>query len=179
MNIEIKLRKLVLTDIDEEYCAWYANDDYHLQYFTGSGRTFSRDILLEDFEKGERSGSHYYYIIETTNGIRIGNIKIGPIDMRNRTADLVCLIGNRLFVGKGVASHAISLANRVAFETYKIRRLQGGMHALNIPSIKAYTRAGWYIEATMKGFYLINDAPIDRICVACLNPLDFPSDQNS
>lgn len=175
MNIKIKLRKLVVADIDEEYCSWYSNDDRHLQYFTGSGRTFSRNLLLKDFEKGEQSGTHFYYVIEIADGTRIGNVKIGPIDIRNRTSDLVCFIGNRSFVGKGIASHAISLANQIAFETQDIRRLQGGMHAHNIPSIKAYTKAGWIVEATMRGYYLIDGAPVDRVCVACLNPKYFPS----
>lgn len=175
MNMKIKLRKLVVADLDEEYCSWYSNDDRHLQYFTGSGRTFSRNVLLKDVEKGEQSGTHYYYVIEISDGTRIGNVKIGPIDIRNRTSDLVCFIGDRAFVGKGIASHAISLANHIAFETYNIRRLQGGMHAQNIASIKAYTKAGWIIEATMRGYYLIDGAPIDRVCVACLNPKYFPS----
>ncbi len=173
--MKIKLRKLDLTDIDEEYCSWYSNDDSHLRYFTGSGRTFSRKVLLEDFEKGEQSGTHYYYVIEIPNGTRIGNVKIGPIDMVNRTSDLVCLIGNRAFIGKGISSQAILLANQIAFEDHDIRRLQGGMIARNIPSIKAYTKAGWIVEATMQGYYLIDGVPIDRICVACLNPKYFPS----
>ena len=85
MNIKIKLRKLVVADIDEEYCSWYSNDDRHLQYFTGSGRTFSRNLLLKDFEEGEQSGTHFYYVIEIADGTRIGNVKIGPIDIRNRS----------------------------------------------------------------------------------------------
>jgi ribosomal-protein-alanine N-acetyltransferase len=174
MKIEIKLRKLMLADVDEEYCSWYLNGDGHLQYFTGSGREFSKNVLIEDFEKGESSGSHYYYVIEVADGTRIGNVKIGPIDIRNRNSDLVCLIGDRSYLGKGIASQAILLANQIAFETHNIRRLQGGMHSPNIPSIKAYTNAGWIIEATMRGFYLIDGAPVDRVCVACLNPKYFP-----
>jgi RimJ/RimL family protein N-acetyltransferase len=173
MNIDIQLRKVVINDIDEEYCSWYVNDDNHLRYFTGSGRSFDRKVIIDDFETGELSGSHFYYLIESADGSRIGNVKIGPIDKRNKTSDLVCLIGNRLFVGKGIANRAISLANRIAFENYDIRRLHGGMHEHNIPSIRAYTKAGWFIEATMKGYYFVNDTPVDRVCVACLNPKYF------
>ena len=173
MNVEIKLRPLVVNDINEEYCSWYTNDDGHLDYFTGSGRKFDRAVLLEDFEKGRQSGSHIYYLIESADGESIGNVKIGPIDKRNQTSDMVCLMGNRAFVGKGIASRAISLANQIAFSRYEIRRLHGGMHATNMASIKAYTRAGWFIEATMRGYYLIGDEAVDRVCVACLNPSYF------
>ena len=106
-------------------------------------------------------------------GEKIGNVKIGPMDARNKTSDLVCMVGNRKFLNQGIAKAAISIANHIAFHDYDIRRLQGGIYAGNIPSIKAYTGAGWFVEATMKGFYLVNGKPQDRVCVACLNPRYF------
>lgn len=173
MSTEITLKAVQLKDIDDEYCSWYENGDGHLNYFTGSGRIFSRDLLVKDFHDGIESQKWYYYLILDEQGKKIGNVKIGPFDLRNKTSDLVCLIGNRNYLGKGLASKAIALANQIAFEQHDIRRLQGGMYASNVSSIKAYTKAGWFIEATMKGFYWVNNAPEDRICVACLNPRYF------
>lgn len=173
MHDGIHLRPMAMADIDAELCRWYDNSDGHLDYFTGSGRTFTKETLIEDFISGANSLKWFYYLIETLEGIRIGTVKIGPIDSKNRTSDLVCLIGNRTFLGKGLASKAIALANRIAFEEHKIRRLHSGMYETNVASIKAYTRAGWYIEAKMKGYYLFNEASVDRVCVACLNPAYF------
>jgi RimJ/RimL family protein N-acetyltransferase len=174
MNIKIKLRPLNLLDIDEEYCDWYMNNDGHLDFFTGSGRVFSRETLVNDFKAGLSSCKWFYYVIESDSGEKIGNVKVGPIDIRNKTSDLVCLIGNRNFIGKGIASKAIAIANLIAFESHDIRRLHGGMYASNISSIKAYTRANWFIEGEFKGYYLLNGVVEDRICVACLNPNYFP-----
>jgi ribosomal-protein-alanine N-acetyltransferase len=173
MTTEITLSPVQLTNIDDEYCSWYENNDGHLNYFTGSGRTFSRELLVKDFNDGIESQRWYYYLILNEEGQKIGNVKIGPFDLRNKTSDLVCLIGNRSYLGKGLASKAIALANQVAFDQHDIRRLQSGMYASNISSIKAYTRAGWFVEATMKGFYWVNNQPEDRVCVACLNPRYF------
>ncbi len=175
MSSEILLRPLVVEDVDQEYCSWYANDDGHLDYFSGTGRVFDREALLTDLQEGLNSGRWFYYIIQAAEGARIGNVKIGPIDKRNKTSDLVCMIGNRAFLGKGMAAKAIALANEIAFEKHDIRRLHGGMYSDNIASIKAYTKAGWVIEATFKGFYWVNDGPQDRICVACFNPKYFPA----
>lgn len=175
MSVEIRLRPLTAADIDEDYCRWYTNEDGHLDFFTGSGRVFDRKALLDDFTSGLREGIRFYYIIESVDGQRIGNVKLGPIDKRNRTSDMVCLVGNRSFVGKGVSSRAIAVANEIAFSEYDIRRLHGGMHATNVASIKAYLRAGWFIEASMRGYYLVGDEAIDRVCVACLNPKYFPA----
>lgn len=173
MSIEIKLRPLELADIDSDYCRWYENNDGHLNFFTGSGRIFNFDVLVNDYENGIKAGKWFYYLIESDSGQKIGNVKIGPIDNKNKTSDLVCLIGNRNYVGKGIASKAITIANSIAFEIYDIRRLHSGMYASNISSIKAYTRANWFIESTFKGFYWINGEAEDRVCVACLNPRYF------
>jgi len=172
MTTEITLRPLELPDIDDEYCSWHENNDGHLNYFTGSGRTFSRELLVKDVNDGTASQRWYNYLI-LNEGQKIGNVKIGPCDLRNKTSDLVCLIGNRSYLGKGLASKAIMLANKIAFDQLDIRRLQGGMYASNISSIKAYTKAGWFVEGTMRGFYWVNNQPEDRICVACLNPSYF------
>lgn len=173
---DFKLVPLQLSHIDEEYVSWFDNADGHLDYFTGSGRSFSKEVIEQDFQAGIAAKSWFYYLIESSNGDKIGNIKIGPIDKKNRTSDLVCFVGNRKYLGKGIASRAIRLANKIAFEAYDIRRLQGGMYSSNVPSIKAYTKAGWYIEATLKGYYWIDSRSEDRICVACLNPKYFPDD---
>ena len=173
----IRLTPLEPNDINEEYCSWYLNNDGHLNYFTGSGRKFDRDVLLHDFEEGIRTGRWFYYLIRSESDDAIGNVKIGPIDTRNKTSDLVCLVGNRAFLGKGIATKAIKAANKIAFDVYDIRRLQGGMYASNIPSIKAYTRADWFIEATLKGYYWTNGKSEDRVCVACLNPVYFPGER--
>ncbi len=174
--MDASLRPVTLNDIDDEYLSWYSNDDGHLDFFTGSGRAFDRETLVEDFQKGVETGRWFYYVIESPEGERIGTLKIGPIDTRNRTADLVALIGNRKFLGQGLATKAIALGNQLAFAKYDIRRLQSGIFATNIPAIKAYTRAGWVVEATFKGFYLRDGQPVDRVCVACFNPKYFPSE---
>lgn len=172
--MDIRLVPLDVHDIDEQYVSWHQNSDGHLDYFTGTGRSFDRDILISDYENGLMSGRWYYYLIVGDNGDRIGNIKIGPIDQRNKTSDLVCLVGNRQYLGQGIASRAIKMANEIAFKKFDIRRLQGGMYASNIASVKAYTKAGWIVEATLRGYYWINNNAEDRVCVACLNPHYFP-----
>jgi len=174
LTVDIHLRPLTPDDFDAELVGWYANDDGHLDYFTGSGRVFDRDTLMKDFESGRDSGRWFYYLIETAGGERVGTLKIGPIDQRNKTADLVALIGNRDFLGQGLATRAIALGNALAFEQHDVRRLHSGIFATNVAAIKAYTRAGWFVEATMRGYYLREGQPVDRVCVACLNPKYFP-----
>lgn len=171
----ISLKILAKEDIDSNFVSWYQNPDGHLDYFSGSGRVFSKETLINDFEAGVAQSSWFYYLINDEDKNKpIGTLKIGPIDKKNKTADMVCLIGDRSYLGRGLASEAIRLGIEIAFSQYDIRRLHSGMLAPNISSIKAYTRAGWHIEGVMKGFYYRNNESIDRVCVACLNPKYFP-----
>ena len=166
----IKIRTLKLSDIDEEYISWFQNNDGHLDYYTGSGRSFKKDDLLEQFEQSLIDKKNIFLLIETLNGKKIGNVRIGPVDIKNETSDLVCMIGDRTFLGKGLATEAIKIASAMAFNDFGIHRLHGGMIESNIPSIKAYTKAGWSIEATMKDYYYIQGKRQDRICVCYINP---------
>jgi RimJ/RimL family protein N-acetyltransferase len=156
------IRKLLLEDIDSEYLSWFENHDGHLE------------IIVDDYNLGLKSGKWFYFLIESSEGEKIGNVKIGPIDLKNKTSDLVCLVGNRKYLGQGIAYRAIKITSDIAFKIHDIRRLHGGMYENNIPSIKAYTKAGWNIEGRMKGYYMVPGGAEDRICVFCLNPKYFP-----
>ncbi len=173
--MDINIRELSLDDVDDEFVSWYQNDDGHLNFFTGSRRSFVREDLQKMLGESIHRNEHFFLVL-TKSGDRIGTVKIGPVDYRNKTSDLVCMIGTREYLGRGLAALIISHANEIAFQNLDIRRLHGGMYETNVASIKAYTRAGWYIEGKMKGYYWVNGAPMDRICVACLNPAYFPDE---
>jgi RimJ/RimL family protein N-acetyltransferase len=126
MSLEVTLRKLEIGDIDDQYLSWFKNDDGHLNHFTRSARVFTNEMILDDYKKGVESGLWTYFLIEADNGEKIGNVNIDPMDLKNKTSDLVCLVGNRKLVGKGVAKEAIALANEIAFSKFDIRRLREG-----------------------------------------------------
>ena len=41
-------------------------------------------------------------------------------------------------------------------------------------SLNAYTRAGWVIEARLRGHTMVDGAAKDSIVVSCFNPKYFP-----
>lgn len=43
------LKPLELDHIDNEYISWFDNKDGHLDYFTGSGRSFSKEVIINDY----------------------------------------------------------------------------------------------------------------------------------
>lgn len=167
------LREISIDDITDAVMAWF-DDEELMKFYTSSKNKITKEKLLSSIEEGKKTGNLFTYGIFTndTNTL-IGTIKLGPIHFIHRTSDLVALIGDRNYLGKGLSVDAISLGNQLAFEKFDLRKLYGGMYESNIASIKAYTRAGWLIEGRLKGFYMVDDKNEDRILVGCFNPKYF------
>ena len=176
MITEVKTKRLYLrpveeSDVTERYLSWLA--DPAVTEFLES-RDITREQAIDYIREGRKTGTNYMYAIcYRENDLHIGNLKIGPISKKHRTSDLVTLIGDRDYWGKGLATEAIKLGNNLAFENHDIRKLTGGMHSDNLGSIKCYTRAGWKIEGRLVGHYTLNDKVMDRVCVSCFNPKYF------
>lgn len=172
-DIRTRLRQLTLNDIDDRYASWYDNEDGHLNYYTTSGRSFSKEWLIDELENSKNNFKHFYAVLDAGKDIVIGNVRIGPIHEKHKTSDLVAFIGDRDYLGKRLSPVIIKQANQIAFDRYDIRKLAGGMIESHIGSIKAYVRAGWIIEGILKQHHIINGQPQDFIQVACFNPKYF------
>ena len=170
-SINIYLRVLSAVDVTDDYVGWFSDSVVH--EFLDS-KNISKQDAIDYIELGIAENHYYVYgIFDESNQKHIGNLKVGPIDRNHGTSDLVTVIGDRNYWGKGLATKAIKLGNIIAFETHDIRKLSGGIAENNVGSIKAYTRAGWIVEAIMKGHHLINGMPQDRVVVSCFNPKYF------
>ena len=171
------LRIISISDITDRVMQWFEDDEL-MKYYSNSRNRITKESLTAAIEEGQESRSVFTFgIFNLQENILIGTLKLGPINYANMISDLVILIGDREFHGKGLAVEAIELGNRLAFERFDIRKLFGGMYESNISSIKAYTRAGWLVEGRLKGHYFVNGNKQDRILVGCFNPKYFSDDE--
>ncbi len=169
----IYLKEIKPSDLTEQVMVWFSDKEL-MKFYTNSKKTITRNELVLSIENGKKKGDLINYgIFDLENDNLIGTIKLGPINFNHKTSDLVALIGDRNYLGKGLSVEAISLGSRLAFEKYDIRKLYGGMYESNIPSIKGYTRAGWIVEGRLKAQFLVNGNNEDRILVGCYNPKYF------
>jgi len=168
------LRRLTPDDVTDEYIEWFR--DGVVTEFLDS-RDLSKEDVISYMVDGANLRLHFMYgIFDKESCTHIGNVKVGPIDWNHLVSDLVCVIGDKKFWGKGLAKEAILLGNRVAFNVHGMRKVSGGIASGNVGSIKAYTGADWVVEATMKGHHLIDGEPQDRVVVSCFNPAFFPKE---
>lgn len=172
-NDRIQIRRLKATDITDQYVDYYQQKDL-VQYFNLPSRPIDRNYLLQELEAGEQTGNyHHYGIFDKTKDLVIGHIRIGHIIHPHKIADLATFIGNKAYLGKGIAQDAIRFCNQLSFEKYDMRKLHSWMFEPNMASVMAYLKTGWVIEGILKGQYLVDGKALDRICVAHFNPRYF------
>lgn len=139
-----------------------------------NSRNLSREKVIEYIELGINSRTYYLYAVCLVDkGFHIGNVKIGPFNRLNNTTDLVTIIGDKDYWGKGIGQTAIEIGTKLGFEEGKVRKFFGSVDSLNQGSLKAYKRAGWHIEAIARDFFQheIKGKTLfsDRIFIGCNN----------
>ncbi|MCF8372127.1 MAG: GNAT family N-acetyltransferase [Bacteroidales bacterium] len=167
------LKEIDIKEIDDRVLLWFKDDEL-MRFYTSSKREITKEVLIKSIMDGKENNNLFTFgLYDKAENIIIGTIKLGPINHSHKTSDLVILIGDRNYLGKGLAVEAIKLGNRLAFEEFDMRKLYGGMYLSNISSIKAYTRAGWIAEGRLKGQYFVDNKNEDRLLVGCFNPKYF------
>lgn len=172
-HTDIYLRDLRAEDVNENYLGWFREDEV-LQFLEVDGKSLTYKDVVDYMEGGRNSGEFFMHAIcLKSNDKHIGNLKIGPILPKHGVSGLPCVIGDRNYWGKGLATQAIWLGSQLAFDKYNIRKLHGRVYAKNIGSIKAYCRAGWIVEGVIKDRYVVNNELMDQVLISCHNPKYF------
>lgn len=142
----IYLRALRPSDVSQRYVNWL-NDPEINRYL--ESRFSSHDLnSTEAFVAcvAESDSSVLFGIFKAADDSHVGNIKVGPIEIKHATADIGLMIGERRAWGKGFGSEAIQLVSQWAFDDLGLKKLTAGAYAENVGSIKAFERAGFEIE---------------------------------
>lgn len=167
------LKEIQIEELTDSVMAWFADKDL-MKFYTNSQKAITKDSLVASIDRGKMEGNMFTYgIYCVQDDALIGTIKLGPINKVHKTSDLATLIGDRKFLGKGLASEAVRLGIQLAFSVFDLRRLATSMYFSNIASIKAYVRAGWLVEGRLKGYYCVNGKSEDQILAGCFNPKYF------
>ena len=78
----------------------------------------------------------------------VGNIKYGPIDWDNRSADISIMIGEPAVWGQGVGAEAVYLVNKYLFEECGLQRIDAGTR--NPAFVALVKKLGWTVEGVLQ-----------------------------
>ena len=162
------LRPLTTDDVTPRYLSWFADPEVH-RYL--DVRTITADEARAYIEEGPTKNSYFMCAIcDAETGLHVGNLKIGPIRWQQSVADMVTVVGDKNYWGRKVASEAIRMACQIAFRVLGIQKLHASMYSDNIGSLRAYTRAGWHVEARLRQHGMLEGRAQDSILIGQFNP---------
>lgn len=157
----IFIRRLEMRDLDAQLDLILRNRE-HLRpfepirpenWFTRQGQEEALDTLLRSWKNDSAYG---FGVFLTETGELIGRVNLSNVV---RGAWQNCTIGyfidNRM-QGKGIATEAVKLAVRFAFERANLHRVQAAVMPRNRPSIRVVEKAGFRFEGLAKRYLQIN-----------------------
>jgi RimJ/RimL family protein N-acetyltransferase len=87
----------------------------------------------------------------------------------DKHAKLNIIIGDKGAQSKGCGTEALRLIVDYGFSKLNLHRLGLGVHEDNKAAIKAYEKAGFFVEGRYKDHFLRNGKYSDAICMAIIN----------
>jgi len=140
----ITLKRLVESDVTEEYVSWLNNPkvSQFLECRFNSHSIASTKRYIAKLAKQDSSELIFGIYIEDGHK-HIGNIKIGPINIFHKHAPVGLIIGAISEWGKGYASRSIRLVTEYSISHLGLESLNAGCYSQNIGSCKSFLKAGW------------------------------------
>lgn len=145
----ITLRTLTIKDCNEEYLRWMCDTNLNkyleVRHSPPTSICELRSYVEEILSDKENLLMGIFYDDE-----HVGNIKLGPICPVHGKSTIGLLIGRKEFWGMGIATTAIKLITKYAFEILSVEKLEAGCYSENLGSYKAFIKAGFSCEGVLK-----------------------------
>ncbi len=170
MGVEQKLqserfdyRSLQMADVTERYVAWL--NDPEVNEFLESKYELQTLASVQAFVQhaNEQEDTWLFGIFERERGQHIGNIKFEYINRRHCRGDLGIVIGEKEYWGKGVATEAIETVIRFLIHELGVERISAGCFEMNHGSVRAFEKAGFYVEGVLQNNILYGDRRVNGI----------------
>ena len=164
----IYLREVTERDVNSTYYAWLCDPEI-TKYL--ECRFFPQSMeRIREYVDSLKSPDNVFLAIETKEGgVRLGNIRLGPINWIHRFSEIGLIIGEKDYWNKGYGTEAISLVRDYAFSKLSLHKLTAGCYLDNIASIKAFEKAGFVREGLLRCQYLTEwSRYCDEAILGCL-----------
>ena len=135
-----QLKSLTTKDVTEKYLSWFSGSKEVVEYIAYAKTNADINKLRQYVKEREDREDVLFLGIFTDYGQHIGNIKYEPINLKNKSATMGILIGDKEWRGKGVAIEVIKDSSKYLKENYKIKYIDLGVNKDNIAAVSAYKK---------------------------------------
>jgi len=164
IKTEITLKELTLSDVNKTYLKWM-NDSEIFKFSKQSNKIHYLKEIKEFVLGKKKSKSEFLYkilIYENKKNKHVGNIKLGPINFENKTADISYFIGEKNYWDRGITTKAIKEIINLAKKKFKLKKLQAGHWEKNIASRKVLLKNKFKLEGILKSQIQTKKGRVDR-----------------
>lgn len=137
----IYLRTLTIEDATEEYCSWINNPD--INKFLESKKTSLDELKEYVTAQNNDPNCIFLGIFLNNNDQHIGNLKLEPINYKEKNAVIGFLIGNKNYWGKGYGTESYDTLIRYVFKNLDIEEIIMGAYDDNEASLKVANKIGF------------------------------------
>lgn len=113
-----------------------------------------------------RDDCRYFAVVE--RAVHVGNVWLWAIDTRHRKAEIRVVIGDADARDRGVGTRAIDLVSRYAFDQLGLHRVYAYVLALNPRARRAFEKAGFSLEGTLRDDRSVGDGYVDSYLLSRL-----------
>jgi RimJ/RimL family protein N-acetyltransferase len=163
----VNLRAIERKDLDE-IMKW-VNDQEVTKYLAAFLYPVSREEEEKFLERAMSSNdAEKNLVIETKEGVYIGQISLHKIDWKNSNAELGIIIGNKEYWSKGYGTEAIKILLHHAFNQMNLYKIYLQVFEFNQRGIRCYEKCGFKKEGKLRKNYFYQAKYYDVILMGIL-----------
>ncbi len=150
------------------FARWHGNPDVRHWLHMSEMPNQTLEVERQRWQIARNDPTRVSFVIETLDGVPIGNIVLIGIDVAHRRAELGIAIGEKGDWGRGYGTDAIRVILRFAFEVLNLRRVELITDIDNERGIRAYEKCGFVREGVLRAKRLRYGEPLDMLIMAVL-----------
>ncbi|RLC58485.1 MAG: N-acetyltransferase [Chloroflexi bacterium] len=150
------------------FARWHGNPDVRHWLHMSEIPNQSLELERQRWQIARNDPTRVSFVIETLDGVPIGNIVLVGIDAAHRRAELGIAIGEKEHWGRGYGTDAIRVVLRFAFEVLNLRRVELITDIDNERGIRAYEKCGFVREGVLRAKRLRYGEPLDMLIMSVL-----------
>jgi RimJ/RimL family protein N-acetyltransferase len=168
MLVGTRIRLRAVEPADYPLLAQWLNDSSVMLYWGRPGNTVAVSEVASQEERNAARGNSRKYIIETPEGIPIGQIDYYDLDWQARSAWISIMIGDPEYWGGGYGTDAMRTLLAYLFRELGLHRVALTTHASNERARKSYRKNGFVDEGILRDWAYFNGKWEDGVLMSVL-----------
>jgi [ribosomal protein S5]-alanine N-acetyltransferase len=164
----VSISPLLAEHVNETYVSWL-NDPEVTKYTETTGLNTLQSVrAYVETALSARNAVMWRILCDADH--HVGNIRLSNLSTLHQRAEVALMIGDRNFWGQGLATSAIRLITDYGFDHLHLRKLSAGVVEPNRASSRAFEKAGYELEATLRDHTIVGEDILSNLIFAKFNP---------